>query len=207
MTTKGAQWQAAFRHRMREAGLKAVTVWLPPEGVALLKPYSDLERGEVITRALKLLEKTDEGESTGKLIGKLTSNEPLKEAVQGLVAELLAGPLARLEQLEAHITGNSTNKLTGNDTITSNLTPKLTGNDTGEALNITGESTDKLTDKYTTEQLASRAAELREQDLSWAEIARRWNAEGIPTPSGKGKWHDASVARLVKVAKEEAAHA
>jgi Recombinase len=113
--------------------------------------------------------------------------------VQGLVAELLAGPLARLEQLEAHIASNSTSKLTGNETITSNLTPKPTGNDTG----------DKLTGKHTTEQLTSRAAELREQGLSWAEIARRLNAEGIPTPSGKGKWHDASVVRLVKAAKEE----
>lgn len=201
MTTKGAQWQAAFRRRMREAGLKAVTVWLPPEGVALLKPHSDLERGEVITRALKLLEKADEGESTGKLISKLTSNEPLKEAVQGLVAELLAGPLARLERLETYITGNPTSKLTSNETITSNLTPKLTGNNTDEALNITGESTGKFTGKYTAEQLASRAVELREQGLSWAEIARRWNAEGIPTPSGKGQWHDASVARLVKASK------
>jgi hypothetical protein len=201
MTTQGAQWQAAFRRRMREAGLKAVTVWLPPEGVTLLKPYSELERSEVITRALKLLEKTDEGESTGKLIGKLTSNEPLKEAVQGLVAELLAGPLARLERLEAYITSNSTSKLTGNETI--NLTPKLTGNNTGEALDITGDSTGKFTGKYTTEQLASRAAELREQGLSWTEIARRLNAEGIPTPSGKGKWHDVSVARLVKAVKEE----
>jgi hypothetical protein len=201
MTTKGAQWQAAFRSRMREAGLKAVTVWLPPEGVALLKPYSELERSEVITRALKLLEKTDEGESTGKLIGKLTSNEPLKEAVQGLVAELLAGPLARLEQLEAYITGNSTSKLTSNEIITSNLTPKLTGNSTGEVLDITGESTGKFTGKYTTEQLASRAVELREQGLSWTEITRRWNAEGIPTPSGKGQWHDSNIARLVKAAK------
>jgi hypothetical protein len=184
MTTKGAQWQAAFRRRMREAGLKAVTVWLPPEGVALLKPYSELERSEVITRALKLLEKTDEGESTGKLIGKLTSNEPLKEAVQGLVAELLAGPLARLERLEAHITGGSTSKLTGNDT--------------DEALDITSESTDKLTGKYTTEQLASQAVELCEQGVSRAEIARRWNAEGIPTPTGQGHWHGGNITRLVR---------
>jgi hypothetical protein len=56
MATKSAQWQAAFRQRRREAGLKAVTVWLPKEGVAILAHYPGKERGEVITRALRLLE-------------------------------------------------------------------------------------------------------------------------------------------------------
>jgi hypothetical protein len=48
------------------------------------------------------------------------------------------------------------------------------------------------------QRLVSQAEELREQGLSWAEIARRWNVEGVGTPSGKGKWHDGNVARLVK---------
>jgi Recombinase len=47
-------------------------------------------------------------------------------------------------------------------------------------------------------KLVSQAEELRGQGLSWREIARRWNAEGIPTPTGKGKWHNGNVARLVK---------
>jgi Recombinase len=75
---------------------------------------------------------------------------------------------------------------------------KLIGNDTDEALDITSESTDKLTGKYTTEQLASRAVELCEQGVSRAEIARRWNAEGIPTPTGQGHWHGGNITRLVK---------
>jgi hypothetical protein len=49
-----------------------------------------------------------------------------------------------------------------------------------------------------TQRLVAQAEELREQGLSWAEIARRWNVEGVGTPSGKGKWHDGNVARLVK---------
>lgn len=49
-----------------------------------------------------------------------------------------------------------------------------------------------------TQRLVAQAEELREQGLSWAEIARRWNAEGVGTPRGKGKWHDGNVARLVK---------
>jgi hypothetical protein len=51
-----------------------------------------------------------------------------------------------------------------------------------------------------TQRLISQAEELREQGLSWVEIARRWNAEGIPTLTGKGQWHDANIARLVKSA-------
>jgi hypothetical protein len=51
------------------------------------------------------------------------------------------------------------------------------------------------------QRLVSQAEELREQGLSWAEIARRWNAEGISTLSGTGRWHDGNVARLVKTAR------
>jgi hypothetical protein len=48
------------------------------------------------------------------------------------------------------------------------------------------------------EELANAAMTLREQGLNWAEIARRWNAEGIPTLTGRGQWHDGNIARLVK---------
>jgi hypothetical protein len=56
MATKNAHWQAAFRSRRREAGLKAVTVWMPKEGTDRLARYTEKERGEVVTRALVLLE-------------------------------------------------------------------------------------------------------------------------------------------------------
>jgi hypothetical protein len=36
------------------------------------------------------------------------------------------------------------------------------------------------------EHLLIEAEELRRQGLSWYKIAQRWNAEGIPTRSGKG---------------------
>jgi hypothetical protein len=64
MATKNAHWQAAFRRRMREAGLKAVTVWMPKEGADRLARYPEKERGEVITRALVLLE--SQGTPEGK---------------------------------------------------------------------------------------------------------------------------------------------
>jgi hypothetical protein len=47
------------------------------------------------------------------------------------------------------------------------------------------------------QRLVAQVKELRKQGVSFRDIARRWNAKGIPTPSGKGQWHGASVGRLV----------
>jgi hypothetical protein len=47
------------------------------------------------------------------------------------------------------------------------------------------------------QRLVAQAEELRGQGVSLRDIARRWNAENIPTLTGRGQWHGASVARLV----------
>lgn len=47
------------------------------------------------------------------------------------------------------------------------------------------------------QRLVAQAEELRRQGVSLRDIAWRWNAENIPTLTGKGQWHGASVARLV----------
>ena len=60
--------------------------------------------------------------------------------------------------------------------------------------------------EFAEQRLVSQAEKLREQGLSWQEIARRWNAEGIPTPTGKGKWHDVNILRLVKNTERPADH-
>jgi len=39
----------------------------------------------------------------------------------------------------------------------------------------------------------NRIRDLRDQGHGWRAIARRLNAEGIPTPSGTGEWHDTSA--------------
>jgi hypothetical protein len=48
-----------------------------------------------------------------------------------------------------------------------------------------------------TQRLVAQAEALHKQGVSFRDIAQRWNAEGIPTLSGRGQWHGASVARLV----------
>jgi hypothetical protein len=47
------------------------------------------------------------------------------------------------------------------------------------------------------QRLIAQAEELHRQGVSFRDIARHWNAENIPTPSGRGQWHGASVGRLV----------
>jgi hypothetical protein len=206
MATKNAHWQAAFRRRMREAGLKALTVWLPKEGADRLARYPEKERGEVITRALVLLESQSIPE--GKLTGE-SRDEEEGEAPEDTLT--LAGLFTRLERVEAILS-----------TITSNSTGVLTS----EAASITGESTDKsrgevvtvtetppppvaeLTDTTLPESparlppkrvaaLIRKGKKLSAQGVSWKEIARRFNAEGIPTLSGIGKWHGSTVKRMV----------
>jgi hypothetical protein len=154
--SKSAHWQAAFRRRMREAGLKALTLWLPKEGIDRLARYSEKERGEVVTRALMLLESqgglaSNDATITDKLTGESRDFEPGEADRDTLtVAEL------------STITSNSTGKLTGDDTIlTGESTGELTGDESpgppaiitgefigeaaSEATSITGEPTDKST--------------------------------------------------------------
>jgi hypothetical protein len=187
MATKNAHWQAAFRRRMREAGLKAVTVWLPKEGADRLARYPEKERGEIITRALVLLESQGEltGESRGEDEGTLT----------------VAGLSARLERVEAilsTITSNSTGVLTGDELPEpqATLTSESTDKPTGEVAVALSETPAGLPPKRVA-ALIRQAKKLSAKGVSWKAIARQWNDEGIPTRSGIGKWHGSTVAKLV----------
>jgi hypothetical protein len=39
-----------------------------------------------------------------------------------------------------------------------------------------------------------RIRELRARGEGWRTVARTLNAEGVPTPSGRGQWHDTTAA-------------
>jgi hypothetical protein len=103
MATKNAHWQAAFRRRMREAGLKAVTVWMPKEGADRLARYPEKERGEVITRALALLESQgeltgDAATHTGRLTGESRGEEEGKAPEDTLTVAELSARLERFHR-------------------------------------------------------------------------------------------------------------
>jgi hypothetical protein len=208
--SKSAHWQAAFRRRMHEAGLKSVTIWMPKEGADRLARYPEKERGEVITRALALLESQDspQGQLTGESRGE--DEDKLNILVQKACAQVVTELSTRLEQVEATLSA-----------ITSNSIGKLTGEAASEAINaqtvepeeaitltdVPPPPVAELTDTTLPEPpvklplkripaLIRKAKKLSAQGVSWKEIARRWNAEGIPTHSGIGQWHGSTVAKL-----------
>jgi hypothetical protein len=140
---------------MREAGLKAVTVWMPKEGADRLARYPQRERSEVITRALALLE--SQGEFRGD---------------------------------DATLTGESTDKSTGEVVVALSETPL-------PPVTELTEPPARLPPKRVA-ALSRRAKKLSGEGVSRKEIARRFNAEGVPTLSGIGQWWGSTVAKLVK---------
>jgi hypothetical protein len=217
MATKNAHWQAAFRRRMREAGLKAMTVWLPKEGADRLARYPEKERGEIITRALVLLE--SQGDFTGNdatLTGVLTSEsrgESEGEAPEGtLTVAELSTRLKRVEAILSTITSNSTGEAAS---IIGESTDKPTGETVSEAINAqtvepeeavalsetplppVAEPPAKLPLKRVA-ALTRRAKKLHAQGVSWREIAHRFNAEDVPTLSGIGQWYGSTVRHMIE---------
>jgi hypothetical protein len=203
---------------MREAGLKSVTIWMPPEGADRLARYPEKERGEVVTRALALLESQGipEGKLTGNdvtLTGGLTGEG--REGDEGEAPEgtlTLAGLFTRLERVEvilSTITGESTDKSTG-ETVSEAINAQTVEPEEAVALSETpSPPVAELTATTLPEHparlppkrvavLSRRAKKLSAQGVSRKEIARRFNAEGIPTLSGIGQWHGSTVKHMIE---------
>jgi hypothetical protein len=209
--SKSVHWQAAFRRRMREAGLKALTVWLPKEGADRLTRYPEKERGEIITRALVLLESQGEltgndATLTGEFRGESREFEPGEALEDTLTVAELSTRLKRVEAILSTITSESTRVLTGDEppgspaTLTGESTDKPTGEEV-VALSETplppvAEPPARLPPKRMA-ALSRRAKRLSAQGVSWKEIAQRFNDDGVPTLSGTGQWHGSTVAKLV----------
>ena len=223
--SKSAHWQAAFRRRMREAGLKSVTVWLPKEGADRLARYPEKERGEIITRALVLLESQgspqgqhevlrDSTKLTGNdatLTGRLTGESRGEAEGEGPEDMLtLRGLSTRLERIEAIL--STIDKSTG-EAVSEAINAQTVEPEEAVALSETPSppvalSTDTPTVTTLPEPparlplkrvaaLSRRAKKLSGEGVSWKEIARRFNAEGVPTISGIGHWWGSTVAKLV----------
>jgi hypothetical protein len=164
-----------LRRRHRESGDKSYLLWLSPATQARL---ARLKR---------------EGETLAQLVDRAL------EALEGVaqsVAEQQPEDRQRLEvwvpddlvdSLRTFLLGGVVN------TVAHPVAKQLE-----DVANSVAEQRLRAAKLKAAQQLVLKAEELREQGLSWREIAQRWNAEGVPTPTGKGKWHDANIARLVK---------
>lgn len=132
------------------------------------------------------------------------------------LAQKVTGLSTRLERVEATLstlTGESTDKPTG-EAVSEAINAQTVEPEEAVALSETPSppvalSTDTLTETPAPQTpaklplkrvvaLSRRAKKLSAQGVSQKEIARRFNAEGIPTLSGIGQWHGSTVKHMIE---------
>jgi hypothetical protein len=189
MTQSNAERQRQWRERQKQAGYRAMVVWLPPEAVDILTRYPEKERGHVILNALRNTPSNTPVTIPGTAAPKEHPAGPCNEGAD-------TGPpamLSRLEMLESKVesltqavqglvTGNTPVTLPGNSQVT------LHGNNAHPPAKAKAPSA---------EELAQAAQSLRTQGLSYAQIAERWEKEKVPTLKG-GRWHKGTIGKLVQ---------
>jgi hypothetical protein len=182
MTQSNAERQRQWRERQKQAGYRAMVIWLPPEAVDILGAYPERERGQVILNALR----------------NVTSNTPSNTLVTIPGNEKAdTGPPAMLNRLEAlegkieSLTAAVQGLVTGNTPVT------LHSNNTHHAVKAKVTDTTRKGRALTAEKLAQAAQSLHAQGLSYAQIAARWEKEKVPTLKG-GRWHKGTIINLVQ---------
>jgi Recombinase len=132
------------------------------------------------------------------------------------LAQKVTGLSTRLERVEATLstlTGESTDKSTG-EAVSEAINAQTVEPEEAVALSETPSppvalSTDTLTETPAPQTpaklplkrvaaLSRRAKKLSAQGVSQKEVARRFNAEGIPTHSGIGQWHGSTVKHMIE---------
>jgi hypothetical protein len=166
MTQSNAERQRQWRERQKQAGYRAMVVWLPQEAVDILGAYPEKERGQVILNALRNV--------TSNTLVTIPGNEEADTGPPAMLnrLEALEGQVAGLTQaVQGLVTGNTPVTIPGNTPVT------LQRND-NQAPFVSKSA----------EELARAAQSLHKQGLSYAQIAARWEKEKVPTLKG-GKWH------------------
>jgi hypothetical protein len=158
-----------LRLRHKRSGDKSYLLWLSPATQARL---ARLKRegetlAQLVDRALEALE---------GVANSVAQQRPDRQRVEVWVPDDL------VDSLRAFLLGGVAQSVAQQHAIVTNSV---------------AEQREGVANLVAQQRLVAQAEELCEQGVSWRDIARRWNAEGIPTLSGKGQWHGASVARLV----------
>jgi hypothetical protein len=159
-----------LRLRHKRSGDKSYLLWLSP------------------TTQARLARLKREGETLAQLVDRALS---ALEGVAQSVAEqreIVAKPVAKQQpedrqRLEVWVP----------DDLVDSLRTFLLGG----VAQFVAQQRESVANSVAEQRLIAQAAEPRAQGLSWEEIARQWNAEGVPTLSGKGQWHRKTITRLV----------
>jgi hypothetical protein len=169
-----------LRQRHKAEGDKSCLLWLSPTTqarVAGLKQEGET-LAQLVDRALEALEKNrqDVPQDTPGVAKPVAERQPEdRQRVEVWVPDDL------VDSLRAFLLGGVANSVAQQREEKDRQGEKKTGQDTPSDW----------------PRLVAQVEELRKQGVSFRDIARRWNAKGIPTPSGKGQWHGATVGRLV----------
>lgn len=197
MTKTPAERQAEYRQRRIASGLKATTLWLPPEALAVLERYPREQRDGIAAQAILAYN----GNVT---VADSNGIHPALEALTRRV-EALEGALTlhnsdvtktELAPWDISVQGHIEHEAQGAVTVTNTTLPPVTEiTDTITVTNLPKHPA-RLPLEHIPD-LIQKAKTLNAEGASWAEIARRWNAEGVPTLSGKGQWHRKTITRMV----------
>jgi hypothetical protein len=172
-TKKVRRW----RDRMKAEGKQAITLWLNRDAVEQLNTLAAeakvtvsefIERAVTVTQPKVTDTVTDTTEKVTDTVAVI--REIVREEVERALYQV-PKPVVTVTQLKV------------TDTVT--------------------DTTEKVTDTtrkgraLTAEELANAAMALHQQGLSYEQIARQWDTEGIPTLKG-GRWHKGTISKLVQ---------
>jgi hypothetical protein len=198
MTQSNAERQRQWRERQKQAGYRAMVVWLPPESVDILTGYPEKERGQVILNALRNVTSNAPSNTLVTIPGDEQADTGPPAMLHRL--EVLEGKIESLTQaVQGLVTSNTPVTLPGNTpvTIPGNSQVTLHSNDTHHAAKPKVTDTIRKGRALTAEELARTAQSLHKQGLSYAQIAAQWENEGVPTLRS-GSWHKGTISNLVR---------
>jgi hypothetical protein len=189
MTQSNAERQRQWRERQKQAGYRAMVVWLPPEAVDILGAYPERERGRVILDALRNVTSN----APSNTLVTLPGNEEADTGPPAMLhrLEVLEGKIESLTQaVQGLVIGNTLVTSPGNTPVTlpRNSQVTLHSNNTHHAAKAK---------TLSAEELARTAQSLHKQGLSYAQIAEQWEKEKVPTLKG-GRWHKGTIGNLVQ---------
>src|SRR5918992_767332 len=199
MTQSNAERQRQWRERQKQAGYRAMVVWLPQEAVDILTRYPEKERGQVILNALR--------NATSNTLVTTPGNEEADTGPPAMLnrLEVLEGKVESLTQaVQGLVTGNTPITLHSNNAHEEKDrqdvpqdTPKVADTVTDTKAKVT--DTPRKDRALIAEELAQAAQALHEQQgLSYAQIAERWEKEKVPTLKGGRRWHKGTIGKMVQ---------
>jgi hypothetical protein len=201
-TEKVRRW----RDRMKAEGKQAITLWFNRDAVEQLNTLAaeaKITVSEFIERAVTVTQPkvtdttakvTDTVADTKSEVTDTTRKDRALTAemvavIREVVREEVERALYQVIKPEVTVTQP---KVT--DTVT-DTTAKVTDTVADTKSEVT--DTTRKDRALTAEELANVAVALHQQGLSYEQIARQWDTEGIPTLKG-GQWHKGTIYKLIQ---------